>query len=129
MSLDHGVTPDKPVTAEAAVRVARVMAALGTTSRVRILGHLRQGSYSVGEITEAVEMAQPAVSHQLRILRDLGLVVGIRSGRQIRYGLHDPHVATLIDEALRHVDHLLVGAVAVPEIQATTHPQPTKGAA
>lgn len=52
------------------------MAALGTATRVRILAHLRLGPCTVGDPTEAVEMAQPAVSHQLRLLRDLGLVVG-----------------------------------------------------
>ena len=51
-------------------------------------------------------MEQPAVSHQLRVLRDLGLVVGTRSGRSVVYGLFDSHVASLIDEALRHIDHV-----------------------
>jgi DNA-binding transcriptional ArsR family regulator len=82
------------------------MAALGTSSRVLILGRLRESSCSVGELCEAVEMAQPAVSQQLRILRDLDLVVGERVGRQTVYGLYDPHVAVLLDEALRHIDHL-----------------------
>ena len=51
-------------------------------------------------------MEQPAVSHQLRVLRDLGLVIGNRSGRNVVYGLFDSHVASLIDEALRHIDHV-----------------------
>jgi DNA-binding transcriptional ArsR family regulator len=55
-------------------------------------------------------MAQPAVSHQLRILRDMGLVVGTRRGRQIEYALHDPHIASLLDEAIYHVEHLDLGA-------------------
>ncbi len=54
----------------------------------------------------AVGMAQPAVSHQLRILRDLGLVVGRREGRHTNYRLYDPHVAMLLDETLRHIEHL-----------------------
>lgn len=82
------------------------MQALATASRVRLLGRLREGPCSVSALTDAVGMEQPAVSHQLRILRDLGLVVGTRSGRHTVYELHDPHVSTLLDEALRHVDHL-----------------------
>jgi DNA-binding transcriptional ArsR family regulator len=82
------------------------MAGLGTASRVQILGRLREGPCSVGELTEAVQMAQSAVSHQLRILRDLNLVVGERRVRQTIYGLYDPHVAVLLDEALRHIEHL-----------------------
>lgn len=90
------------------------MAGLGTGSRVLILGRLREGPCSVGELCAAVGMAQPAVSHQLRILRDLNLVVGVRTDRQTIYGLYDPHVAVLLDEALRHIEHLTAGAPALP---------------
>lgn len=106
MGTAHGVSSSTPVSADAAEHVARVMAALATASRVRILARLRQGACTVGELSAAVEMAQPAVSHQLRILRDLDLVVGRRNGRQVVYDLHDSHVASLLDEALRHIVHL-----------------------
>lgn len=102
----HGVTSASPVTAGEAEQIARLMSALATASRVRILARLRQAPCSVGELAAAVEMAQPAVSHQLRILRDLGLVAGSRDGRSTVYDLHDSHVAALLDEALRHLDHL-----------------------
>jgi DNA-binding transcriptional ArsR family regulator len=110
MGFVHGITSGRPVGAEDARQVARVMSALATPSRVRILGRLREGPCAVGALSVAVEMEQPAVSHQLRILRDLGLVVGSRSGRQVIYGLYDSHVAALLDEALRHVEHLRIGA-------------------
>jgi DNA-binding transcriptional ArsR family regulator len=115
MGKAHGVSSDTPLSADAAREVAKVMAALGTASRVQILGRLREGPCTVTELTEAVDMAQPAVSHQLRILRDLGLVVGNRNGRHVIYGLHDSHVAVLLDEALRHMEHLRTGAAAIPE--------------
>jgi DNA-binding transcriptional ArsR family regulator len=106
----HGVTSNTPVTADEAEHIARLMAALATASRVRILGRLRQGPCTVGELMLAVEMAQPAVSHQLRILRDLGLVVGRRTGRSTTYSLYDSHVAMLLDETLRHIEHLRAAA-------------------
>lgn len=102
----HGVSPDTRVTADMADHVARIMGALAAGSRVRILSCLREGPRTVGELTEAVGMAQPAVSHQLRILRDLGLVVGSRSSRNVIYELFDSHVAGLLDETLRHIEHL-----------------------
>jgi DNA-binding transcriptional ArsR family regulator len=61
------------------------MAGLRTAGRVLTLGRLREGACSVGGLCEAVGMAQPAVSHQLRALRDLSLVVGVRSGRRTVY--------------------------------------------
>jgi DNA-binding transcriptional ArsR family regulator len=85
------------------------MQALATPSRVRILARLREGGCSVNELAEAVEMEPSAVSHQLRLLRHLGLVIGERSGRTVVYALHDSHVADLIDQAVWHVEHVRLG--------------------
>jgi ArsR family transcriptional regulator, nickel/cobalt-responsive transcriptional repressor len=102
------------VTAEDAERVAEAMQALATPSRVLILAALRERSQSVSELVAAVGMQQSAVSHQLRLLRDIGLVVGERQGRNVVYSLYDSHVAELIDQAVWHVEHLRLGAVAPP---------------
>lgn len=85
------------------------MQALATPSRLRILARLYQGPASVGEICTAVEMDGSAVSHQLRVLRHLGLVVGERDGRHVHYSLHDEHVGQLIEQAMSHVEHLRLG--------------------
>jgi len=86
------------------------MQVLATPSRVQILSLLREGPRSVGELAEGVGMEPSAVSHQLRQLRHLRLVVGERQGRRVIYGLHDPHVAELLDQAVFHVEHLRLGA-------------------
>lgn len=91
---------------ETAREVAETMQALSTPSRVRILGRLREGPCSVTELAEAVGMEASAVSHQLRVLRHLRLVVGERSGRNVLYALHDSHVGVLLEEATYHVAHL-----------------------
>ena len=49
------------------------------------------------------------VSHQLRLLRHLGLVVGQRDGRQVVYELHDDHVAELLEQVVSHVEHVRLG--------------------
>jgi DNA-binding transcriptional ArsR family regulator len=54
-------------------------------------------------------MEGSAVSHQLRILRHLGLVVGRRQGRQVIYDFHDDHVGELLEQAISHVEHLREG--------------------
>lgn len=89
--------------------LAELMQALSASSRLLILGELRQRPLSVGELAEAVGMEPSAVSQQLRLLRHLGFVVGTRRGRQVVYALHDPHVATLLDEAASHVAHRRMG--------------------
>jgi DNA-binding transcriptional ArsR family regulator len=108
----HGTHPDierllaDPGFAGAA---AESMQALATPSRLRILARLHAGPASVGELAEAVGMEGSAVSHQLRLLRHFGLVVGRRDGRQVVYGLHDDHVAELLLQVVSHVDHVRLG--------------------
>jgi DNA-binding transcriptional ArsR family regulator len=128
MGQAHGVSSSTPVSAEDARHVARVMGALSTSSRVRILARLREGECTVGDLATSVEMEQPAVSHQLRILRDLGLVLGSRTGRHVIYGLYDPHVATLLDEALRHIEHLRADAAEPPRAPTIDMTAITQGA-
>jgi ArsR family transcriptional regulator, nickel/cobalt-responsive transcriptional repressor len=112
MLMGHGLADHAAeirVTASVAERIAEVMEVLATPSRVHILACLRERPQTVGEIVKAVGMAQSAVSHQLRILRDLGFVVGERQGRSVSYSLHDDHVASLLNEAIYHVEHLDLG--------------------
>jgi DNA-binding transcriptional ArsR family regulator len=108
----HGVQGQAHVgtiDASTARQIAETMQALATPSRVRILGRLRETPCSVGELADAVGMEQSAVSHQLRLLRHLGLVIGERRGRNIIYALHDSHVADLLDQAVFHVEHVRLG--------------------
>lgn len=108
MTRGHLRTADQ-LDAPFALSVAATMQALATASRVRILGRLRSGPLSVGELAHAVEMDPSAVSQQLRVLRHLGFVVGRREGRCVLYDLHDDHVADLLDEAISHVEHVQLG--------------------
>lgn len=87
-------------------RVARLMGALSGPTRVRVLfALLERGELSTGELSKAVGMSDSATSHQLRILRDLGLVKRRREGRSSVYTLADDHLSVLLREALYHVDH------------------------
>lgn len=94
---------------DAVAGVAETLHALATPSRLRILLRLRDGPCAVGELAAAVNMEQSAVSHQLRVLRHLGLVIGTRDGKRISYRLYDAHVAQLLNEAVYHVEHLRLG--------------------
>lgn len=113
-----GPTPPAQLDAESAASVAATLHALATPSRLRILTRLRQGACSVTELTDAVEMEQSAVSHQLRLLRALGLVTGTRAGRTVIYRLYDKHVAMLLDEAIYHIEHLGLSAPEEPSATA-----------
>ncbi len=112
--MGHGVrgtdTPPARLDATSAAAVALTLSALTTPSRLLILSHLRQGPATVTDLTAAVGMEQSAVSHQMRLLRTMGLVTAQRHGRNIVYSLYDEHVAALLDEAVYHSEHLRLGA-------------------
>ncbi|MHB1569194.1 MAG: ArsR/SmtB family transcription factor [Solirubrobacteraceae bacterium] len=107
----HGANEHDPagLDPELVRAVAETMQALATPSRLRILGRLHAAACSVNELAAAVGMESSAVSHQLRVLRHLGLVVGRREGRRIVYDLYDEHVGELLEQAIGHVEHLRHG--------------------
>jgi DNA-binding transcriptional ArsR family regulator len=98
--------------ADLAEEVAETMQALAAPSRVRILARLRQSACSVTELALEVQLEQSAVSHQLRLLRHLGLVTGRRDGNRVIYSLHDDHVGDLVAQAIYHVEHIHLAAQA-----------------
>ncbi|MFF4752251.1 ArsR/SmtB family transcription factor [Streptomyces sp. NPDC002514] len=97
-----------------AADVAATLQALATPSRLRILTRLKEGPCAATELADAVGMEQSACSHQLRLLRNLGLVTGERRGRSVVYSLYDNHVAELLEQALYHVEHLRLGVRDTP---------------
>ncbi len=54
------------------------------------------------ELCARLRMSQPAVSHQLRLLRVSHLVSARRDGREIVYTLADDHVMSLVAAACKH---------------------------
>jgi DNA-binding transcriptional ArsR family regulator len=94
-----------PVSEKMAERLADTMFALSTPNRVQMLLYLLDGPHAVVDIMQALGMEQSAVSHQLRVLRDHALVKAERVGRRRLYALQDDHVRTLLEEAVRHVQH------------------------
>ena len=102
-------TPPAVLDAASAAQVAETLQALATPSRLLILTRLRREACSVTQLAQDVGMEQSAVSHQLRLLRHLGLVVGTRRGKSTIYALYDNHVAMLLDEAVYHIEHLRLG--------------------
>ncbi|MCA1221903.1 ArsR/SmtB family transcription factor [Streptomyces sp. 8L] len=95
-----GRPPRTPLTPGNAQQVATTLQALSTPSRLLILARLREGPCAATELATAVGMEQSACSHQLRLLRNLGLVTGTRQGRSVVYSLHDNHVAALLPPAV-----------------------------
>ena len=66
-------------------RITRIFKSLSDPTRLRIILLLLERDLCVCELTAILEMEQSRVSHQLRILRDAGLIEDDREGRWIIY--------------------------------------------
>ena len=84
-------------------QIAELFKAFGDPTRVQILSLLAQQERCVGDIAEAIELSQSAVSHQLRILKQMHLIKFRRDGKNILYSLADEHVRTILRMGLEHV--------------------------
>jgi ArsR family transcriptional regulator len=94
---------------DAVTDLAETFRALGDPTRVRILDALSHGELCVCDLAALVAMSQSAVSHQLRLLRNLRLVRPRREGRMVFYALDDQHIMTLFRQGLRHVQENAAG--------------------
>jgi ArsR family transcriptional regulator, lead/cadmium/zinc/bismuth-responsive transcriptional repressor len=115
--------PSRPLDAEEAERLAEIMSAFGTASRVRLLFALYGVERSVEELADATDLPARAVSQQLRVLRLFRLVKSRRDGRHIRYRLADDHVADLLAAIRAHGDH---AAGLEPAADAPTSARPSR---
>lgn len=86
-------------------QVADIFATLGDPTRARIVFALSQSELCVCDLAVLLNMTLSAVSHQLRILRHLGLVKFRKMGRMAYYSLDDEHASELLAQALEHVEH------------------------
>ena len=83
-------------------RLARVFNALGDPTRLKIVTALLGGEMCVCDLSAFLTLSESAVSHQLRRLRDLGLIKFRRDGQILYYSLDDEHVVGLLKLGLEH---------------------------
>ena len=75
---------------------ADVFSMLCDSTRLRILWLLCHTEECVSDIAAAVGMSSPAVSHHLRNLKQAGLIVSRREGKEVLYSLAQTKEATLV---------------------------------
>lgn len=91
--------PDK----ETMERIAELFKGFADPTRVHILSLLQERELCVTDIAGAVEISQSAISHQLRLLKQMHLIKFRREGKNILYSLADDHVKTILRMGLEHV--------------------------
>ena len=89
---------------ETLTRIADLFKGFADPTRVHILCLLLiQEEMCVTEIAERTEVSQSAISHQLRLLKQMHLIKSRRDGKNMHYSLADDHVKTILQMGLEHV--------------------------
>ena len=88
---------------ETLTHIADLFKGFADPTRVHILCLLLiQEEMCVTEIAERTEVSQSAISHQLRLLKQMHLIKSRREGKNMHYSLADDHVRTMLQMGLEH---------------------------
>lgn len=83
--------------------VADVFKQLGDTTRIRIFWLLCHYEECVLNISALLEMSSPAISHHLRPLKNSGLIVSRREGKEVYYRAADTEQSRLLHQMIEQV--------------------------
>jgi ArsR family transcriptional regulator len=86
--------------------LAEFFKVFGDATRIKIIATLFSAPCCVNDIADSLGMTQSAVSHQLRILKNMRLVHYKKEGKNVSYSLDDEHIKTIFDDGLSHVTEL-----------------------
>ena len=84
--------------------LAELYKMFGDSTRISILCALLDGEMCVGDIAALLSMGQSAISHQLRVLKQMKLVKNRREGKTIFYSLADEHITTILSQGIEHIE-------------------------
>ena len=91
---------DSLLSNQIATLIAETLSALSDPTRIRVIGLLAESEMCVGDLSLVLGMTQPAISHHLRILRNLKIVATRKAGRHVFYTLADQHIHDIFTQSL-----------------------------
>ena len=100
--------------------VAEIFRLLDDASRVRIFWLLCHCEECVTDLSGLTGMSSPAISHHLRVLKEAGLLVSRREGKEVLYRAAETPVCRLLHEAIENVLE-----ISCPEAEEEEKPQLT----
>jgi DNA-binding transcriptional ArsR family regulator len=99
---------------------AGVMRAMGDVTRLRILESLLVQEKCVSDLVAEIRCTQPHVSHHLRILRDAGLIEGMREGKRVCYRI-SPRVRRFLENRREQGFDFGCCRISFPEAVLASH--------
>ena len=95
----EGVMPDE----QQLLDLSEFFKIFGDSTRIKILYVLSQSEMCVCDIATLLQMGQSAISHQLRVLKQMRLVSFRRDGKTVFYKLADAHIQTILAQGMEHI--------------------------
>ena len=83
--------------------LAELFKIFGDSTRIKILYALFESEMCVCDIAQLLNMNQSAISHQLRVLKQMRLVSFRRDGKTVFYKLADAHIQTILAQGMEHI--------------------------
>ena len=98
-SVRQAMKPD-----ETLFKLAAIFKILGDPTRTKVIYALLQEELCVCDLASLIDISQSAISHQLRVLRNMNLVKYRKDGRIAYYSLDDDHINSILTAGLKHVE-------------------------
>ena len=89
---------------ETLYKLAATFKVLGDPTRTKVISALLQEELCVCDLASLIGISQSAISHQLRVLRNMNLVKYRKDGRIAYYSLDDDHISSILMAGLKHVE-------------------------
>ena len=83
--------------------LAELFKVFGDATRIKSLYILMETELCVGDMAQLLRVSQNAVSHQLRVLKQMKLVKNRRDGKTVYYSLTDVHIQNIISQGMEHI--------------------------
>lgn len=90
---------------ETTERMAMFFKAFSEPIRIKILLSMLHGEICVKDLAELLEISQPRVSNQLKLLKQCNLVKSRKEKNSVFYSLDDGHIADILNVGLNHINH------------------------
>ncbi|MBO4573072.1 MAG: helix-turn-helix transcriptional regulator [Clostridia bacterium] len=88
---------------EMLIDLAELFKVFGDSTRTKIISALTYSEMCVDVLSATIDMTKSAVSHQLRILRQMKIVKYRKCGKEVYYSLDDEHILKIYDLASEHL--------------------------
>ena len=87
------------------LKVSRVCVALGDANRQRILLLFKPGEkIGMQQILQTTTLSRTAVAHHLRVMRDAGVLVSEKVGKEVFYNIDKEHVRAQLAAVIDYID-------------------------